>query len=81
MEGISREAASFAGTLGLSTLIALYDDNGISIDGEVRGWFTDDTPKRFDAYDWRVIRNVDGHDVEAVDAALRDACASADKPR
>jgi len=66
MEGISHEAASLAGTLRLTKLVALYDDNGISIDGEVTGWFTDDTPKRFEAYGWRVIRDVDGHDVEAV---------------
>ena len=73
MEGISHEAASLAGTLGLDKLVVLYDDNGISIDGEVEGWFTDDTPKRFEAYGWHVIRDVDGHDVEAVDAALADA--------
>jgi len=60
MEGISHEVASLAGTLGLGKLIAFYDDNGISIDGEVEGWFTDDTPKRFEAYNWQVIRNVDG---------------------
>jgi len=80
MEGVSHEAASLAGTLGLGKLVALYDDNGISIDGEVGGWFTDDTPRRFEAYGWRVIRDVDGHDVEAIDAALRDARADADKP-
>jgi transketolase len=80
MEGISHEAASLAGTLRLAKLVALYDDNGISIDGEVAGWFTDDTPRRFEAYGWRVIRDVDGHDVEAVDAALRDAAADADRP-
>jgi transketolase len=62
MEGISHEACSLAGTLGLGKLIAFYDDNGISIDGKVEGWFTDDTPKRFAAYGWQVIRNVDGHD-------------------
>ena len=79
MEGISHEACSLAGTLGLSKLIVLYDDNGISIDGHVEGWFRDDTPKRFEAYGWNVIRSVDGHDVEAVDAAIRKAKES-DKP-
>ncbi|MBU7572113.1 MAG: transketolase [Hydrogenophaga sp.] len=72
MEGISHEACSLAGTLRLSKLIALYDDNGISIDGHVQGWFTDDTPRRFAAYGWRVV-SVDGHDPDAVDAALRRA--------
>jgi transketolase len=80
MEGISHEAAALAGTLALDKLVVLYDDNGISIDGEVEGWFTDDTPKRFEAYGWRVIRDVDGHDVEAVDAALADARKGAGKP-
>jgi transketolase len=79
MEGISHEACSLAGTLRLSKLIALYDDNGISIDGKVEGWFTDDTPKRFEAYGWNVIRNVDGHDVDAVDAAIAQAKKS-DRP-
>ncbi|HWT71024.1 MAG TPA: transketolase [Oxalicibacterium sp.] len=79
MEGISHEACSLAGTLKLNKLIALYDDNGISIDGHVEGWFTDDTPKRFEAYHWNVIRDVDGHDVEAVNAAILKARAS-DKP-
>ena len=73
MEGISHEACSLAGTLELGKLIAFYDDNGISIDGEVQGWFTDDTPKRFEAYGWHVIADVDGHDVEAVDAAIAAA--------
>ena len=73
MEGISHEAASLAGKWGLSKLIAFYDDNGISIDGEVRHWFTDDTPKRFEAYGWKVIRAVDGHNVDAVDNAIADA--------
>ncbi|CDY74536.1 Transketolase [Caballeronia glathei] len=79
MEGISHEACSFAGTLGLNKLIALYDDNGISIDGHVEHWFHDDTPKRFEAYGWNVIRAVDGHDVDAVDAAIAQAKKS-DKP-
>jgi transketolase len=73
MEGISHEACSLAGTLELSKLIVLYDDNGISIDGHVEGWFRDDTPKRFEAYGWHVVRNVDGHDVDAVDAAIVEA--------
>ncbi|MEC4723028.1 transketolase [Noviherbaspirillum sp. CPCC 100848] len=79
MEGISHEACSLAGTLRLNKLIALYDDNGISIDGKVDGWFTDDTPKRFEAYGWNVIPDVDGHDVNAVDAAIAQAKTS-DKP-
>jgi transketolase len=79
MEGISHEACSLAGTLRLSKLIALYDDNGISIDGHVEGWFQDDTPKRFEAYGWNVIRSIDGHDVDAVNAAIVQAKAS-DKP-
>ncbi|WP_333989283.1 transketolase [Pseudomonas sp. S3(2024)] len=73
MEGISHEVASLAGTLGLSKLIAFYDDNGISIDGEVEGWFTDDTPKRFESYNWQVIRNVDGHDPEEIKTAIETA--------
>ncbi|WP_166221429.1 transketolase [Pseudomonas atagonensis] len=73
MEGISHEVASLAGTLGLGKLIAFYDDNGISIDGEVEGWFTDDTPKRFEAYNWQVIRNVDGHDPEEIKTAIETA--------
>ena len=80
MEGISHEACSLAGTLGLSKLMAIYDDNGISIDGETKGWFTDDTPRRFEAYGWNVIRNIDGHDIAAVDAAIRDARQVADRP-
>ena len=79
MEGISHEACSLAGTLKLNKLIALYDDNGISIDGHVEYWFGDDTPKRFEAYGWNVIRDVDGHDVQAVDAAIASA-KRADKP-
>ena len=79
MEGISHEVGSLAGTLGLSKLIAFYDDNGISIDGEVEGWFTDDTPKRFEAYNWQVIRNVDGHDPEEIKTAI-DTARKSDKP-
>ena len=80
MEGISHEVCSLAGVWKLSKLIALYDDNGISIDGHVTGWFGDDTPKRFEAYGWNVIRNVDGHDVDAVDRAIAAAKAQNDKP-
>jgi transketolase len=80
MEGISHEACSLAGTLGLGKLIAIWDDNGISIDGHVEPWFSDDTPKRFEAYGWRVIRDVDGHDPAAVDAALRTAMDDVGKP-
>ncbi|MCM0045402.1 MAG: transketolase [Burkholderiaceae bacterium] len=79
MEGISHEVCSLAGTLGLSKLIVLYDDNGISIDGKVDGWFKDDTPRRFESYGWHVIPNVDGHDVAAVDAAIA-AAKQAGKP-
>jgi transketolase len=75
MEGISHEACSLAGTLGLSKLVALYDDNGISIDGHVEGWFTDNTPQRFAAYGWSVVPGVDGHDPAAVDAAIAAARA------
>ncbi|EAR21386.1 transketolase [Nitrococcus mobilis] len=80
MEGISHEACSLAGTLGLGKLIAVYDDNGISIDGKVAGWFTDDTPGRFEAYGWHVIREIDGHDAEAVKAAFEQARSVADRP-
>jgi len=80
MEGISHEVCSLAGTLRLSKLVAFYDDNGISIDGHVSGWFTDDTPKRFDAYGWHVVANVDGHDPAAIDAAVRAAKAQAVLP-
>lgn len=80
MEGISHEACSLAGTLGLGKLIAFYDDNGISIDGEVHGWFTDNTPQRFAAYGWHVIENVNGHDSEAIKQALEDALSHSDKP-
>ena len=79
MEGISHEVCSLAGTLKLNKLIALWDDNGISIDGKVVAWFNEDTPKRFEAYHWNVIRNVDGHDAEAVSAAIAKAKKS-DKP-
>lgn len=79
MEGISHEVASLAGTLGLGKLIAFYDDNGISIDGEVEGWFTDDTPKRFEAYNWQVIRNVDGHDPEEIKTAI-DTARKSEQP-
>ncbi|MFZ9477582.1 MAG: transketolase [Steroidobacteraceae bacterium] len=80
MEGISHEAASLAGTLGLGKLICVYDDNGISIDGAVKGWMADDTAKRFAAYGWQVIKDVDGHDGEAVAKALRRARAERSKP-
>ena len=80
MEGISHEACSLAGTLGLGKLIAFYDDNGISIDGEVEGWFTDDTPKRFESYGWQVIPNVDGHDAEQIKAAIEAAQDNEDQP-
>ena len=79
MEGISHEACALAGAWKLNKLIALYDDNGISIDGQVKPWFIDDTPKRFESYGWNVIANVDGHDVDAVDAAIAQA-KCADKP-
>ncbi|WP_018988224.1 transketolase [Aromatoleum toluclasticum] len=80
MEGISHEACSLAGTLGLGKLIAFYDDNNISIDGHVDGWFTDDTPKRFAAYGWQVIANVQGHDPGEIDAAIRAAQANTAQP-
>ena len=80
MEGISHEACSLAGTLGLGNLIAFWDDNGISIDGHVEGWFTDNTPKRFEAYGWHVIADVDGHDANAVAKAIEMAKAMTDKP-
>ena len=80
MEGISHEAASLAGTLGLGKLICVYDDNGISIDGKVEGWMKDDTPKRFAAYGWQVIPNVDGHDAEAIAKALKRAKANRKQP-
>ncbi len=80
MEGISHEVASLAGTLGLGKLIALYDDNGISIDGKVAGWFADDSAKRFEAYGWQVIRDIDGQDGDAVAAAIRVAQGDAARP-
>jgi transketolase len=80
MEGISHEAASLAGTLKLGKLIAIYDDNGISIDGDVSQWFTEDVPQRFEAYGWRVIRAVDGHDGEEVSTALQTAAQSDGRP-
>jgi transketolase len=80
MEGISHEACSLAGTLKLGKLICFYDDNNISIDGEVGGWFTDDTPRRFEAYGWHVVRDVDGHDAGAVDVAIREARTETDRP-
>ncbi|WP_320824866.1 transketolase [Reinekea sp.] len=80
MEGISHEVSSLAGTLGLGKLIAFYDDNGISIDGEVEGWFTDDTVKRFEAYGWQVIPRVNGHDPEEIHQAIATAKTNADQP-
>ncbi|WP_271271998.1 transketolase [Aliamphritea hakodatensis] len=80
MEGISHEACSLAGTLGLGKLVAFYDDNGISIDGEVEGWFTDDTPKRFESYGWQVIPNVDGHDHDQIRAAIEAANENTEQP-
>lgn len=80
MEGISHEACSLAGTLGLGNLIAVWDDNGISIDGHVEGWFAEDTAARFRAYGWHVIEGIDGHDPQAIDAAVREAKQVSDKP-
>ena len=80
MEGISHEACSLAGTWGLGKLVAFYDDNNISIDGHVQGWFTDDTPKRFEAYGWQVIRDVQGHDPVAIEAAIQQAKANTAQP-
>jgi len=80
MEGVSHEACSLAGTLGLGKLIAVWDDNGISIDGRVKGWFSEDTPARFEAYGWHVVRGVDGHDGEAVKKAIEEARSVTDKP-
>src|SRR5262245_4204390 len=80
MEGVSHEACSLAGTLTLNKLVGFYDDNGISIDGEVHDWFTDDTPKRFEAYGWHVVRVVDGQDAQAVQAAIAEAKQQTDRP-
>jgi transketolase len=80
MEGISHEACSLAGTFGLGKLIGIYDDNGISIDGDVHGWFTDNTPKRFEAYGWHVVADVDGHDSAAIKKAIEQARAVVDRP-
>ena len=83
MEGVSHEVCSLAGTLGLNKLVVFYDDNGISIDsekGQIESWFSDDTPKRFESYGWNVIKNVDGHDQQAIDAAIIAAKAITDKP-
>ncbi len=80
MEGVYHEACSLAGTWGLGKLIAFWDDNGISIDGHVEGWFSDDTPKRFEAYGWHVVRDVDGHDPEAIAKAIQEARAVNDRP-
>ena len=80
MEGVSHEACSLAGTLGLGKLVAFWDDNSISIDGNVEGWFTDDTPKRFKAYNWQVIDNIDGHDPQAIKSAIKQAQANTTQP-
>jgi transketolase len=80
MEGVSHEACSLAGTLGLGKLIVFYDDNGISIDGDVRGWFSDDTPARFESYGWQVIRGVDGHDATEIETALKTARQDTSRP-
>jgi transketolase len=80
MEGVTHEACSLAGTLGLGKLVCFYDDNGISIDGEVHGWFTDDTPRRFEAYGWHVVRDVDGHDPDGVERAIQEARAETRRP-
>jgi len=80
MEGISHESCSLAGTLGLGKLIMFYDDNGISIDGKIEGWFTDDTPKRFESYGWQVITDIDGHDADAIKAAVEEARQETARP-
>ncbi|MBE8366065.1 transketolase, partial [Leptospira borgpetersenii serovar Balcanica] len=79
MEGIADEACAVAGTLGLGKLVAFYDDNGISIDGHIEGWFTDDTAKRFEAYGWHVVRGVDGHDADSIKRAIEEARSVTDK--
>ena len=80
MEGVSHETCALAGTWGLGKLIAFWDDNGISIDGHIEGWYTDDTAGRFESYGWHVVRNVDGHDFDAVDKAIQEAKKITDKP-
>ena len=80
MEGVSHEVSSLAGTMGLGKLIVVYDDNGISIDGKVDGWFTDDTAKRFESYGWQVIADVNGHDVSAISVAIDQAKADTQRP-
>src|SRR5690606_1228771 len=80
MEGVSHEAASLAGTWGLGKLVCFWDDNNISIDGEVDGWFTDNTPARFEAYGWNVVSGVDGHDPESIKAGIEQALSQSDKP-
>ena len=80
MEGISHEVCSLAGTLSLNKLIVFYDDNGISIDGNVDGWFTDDTAKRLESYNWNVIRDVDGHSLDSISNSINEAIKSKDKP-
>ncbi|MDA9642594.1 transketolase, partial [Nitrosomonadales bacterium] len=80
MEGVSHEACALAGTWGLGKLIAFWDDNGISIDGHIEGWYTDDTAKRFESYGWHAIRDVDGHDPEAIEKAIQEAKTTTDKP-
>ena len=80
MEGVSHETCALAGTWGLGKLIAFWDDNGISIDGHIEGWYTDDTAGRFESYGWHAIRDVDGHDPDAVDKAIKEAKKVTDKP-
>ena len=80
MEGISHEACALAGAWKLNKLVALYDDNGISIDGQVQPWFIDDTARRFEAYGWNVVRGIDGHDIDAVDGAIAAAKSRDDVP-
>ncbi|KAG0767246.1 hypothetical protein G6F22_017680 [Rhizopus arrhizus] len=80
MEGVSHEAASLAGTWGLHKLVCFWDNNHISIDGNVEGWFTDNTPERFEAYGWNVVRDVDGHDPDSIKAGIEAALSQSDKP-